>query len=64
MKPELMRAEFAGVDRTPVIRVSLRVLLDAQPALARLAAERLPVKLAYHVARMLKAVQPEVDEFM
>lgn len=59
MKIEPMRA----LER-PVIRLTLRELLDAQPALTRLAAERLPVKLAYHVARMLKAVQPDIDEFI
>lgn len=48
----------------PTIRLTLRALLDAQPALTRLAEERLPVKLAYHVARMLKATQPDVEEFV
>ena len=48
----------------PAIRITLRALLDAQPALTRLAGERLPVKLAYNVARMVKAVQPDVEEFV
>lgn len=61
MKIEPMRAEFA---RPSVIKLTLRELLDAQPALARLATEKMPVKVAYQVARMLKAVQPDVDEFL
>ena len=48
----------------PTIKLTLRQLLDAQPALQRLSSERLPVKLAYNVARLIKVLQPELDEFM
>jgi hypothetical protein len=54
---------FKPVER-PEIRITLKDLLEAQPALQRLAAERLPVRLAYNVARMLKALQPDIDEFV
>jgi len=43
--------------------LTLRELLDAQTALQRLASEKLPVKLAYNIARLLKEIQPELDEF-
>ena len=46
-----------------VTTITLRQLLEAQPALQRLSAEKLPVKVAYNVARMLKELQPEIDEF-
>ncbi len=45
------------------IRVTLRELLEAQPALQRLSNEKLPVKVAYNVARMMRVVQPEVEDF-
>lgn len=63
-----MKAERADFIRPaaepPAIRLSLRALLDAQPALQRLAADRLPIKLAYNVARLLKLIQPDIDEFV
>ena len=45
------------------ITISLRELLEAQPALQRLSTEKLPVKVAYNVARMMRAVQPEIEDF-
>jgi hypothetical protein len=45
------------------ITVTLRALLEAQPALVRLSNEKLPVKLAYRVARLMKVVQVELDDF-
>lgn len=64
MKVEPIRGEFEQAKPSPAIRLSLKALLDAHPALTRLAAEKLPIRLAYSVARMLKAVQGDVDEFI
>ena len=43
--------------------LTLKQLLEAQPALQRLGNEKLPVKVAYNVARLLKDLQVELDEF-
>lgn len=45
------------------ITITLRQLLDAQPALQRLSSEKLPIKLAYNVARLIRVLQPELDDF-
>lgn len=47
-----------------MITLSLGSLFDAQPALDRLAAERLPVKTAYRVAKVLRLVKPEIQQFV
>lgn len=46
------------------MQITLAQLMDAQPALERLAAERLPVKAAYRVAKVLRLVRPEVQQFV
>lgn len=46
-----------------VIKTTLERIIIAQPALGRLASQPLPVKLAYNVARMIRAMQPELEEF-
>jgi hypothetical protein len=63
-KVEPMRSEFGRSPERAAIRLTLRALLDAHPALTRLATDKLPVKLAYSVARMVKVTQGEVDEFL
>jgi hypothetical protein len=45
------------------IRLAVRELLDAQPALQRLGAEKLPIKVAYNLARLMRVIQPELDDF-
>jgi hypothetical protein len=45
------------------ITMTLRAVLEAQPALDRLAGEKLPVRLAYHVAKLVKLVRVEVEDF-
>ena len=47
-----------------MITTTLKDLMEAQPALERLAAERLPVKSAYRVAKLLRLARPEVDQFV
>jgi hypothetical protein len=47
-----------------VITTTLAVLVDAQPALERLAAQPLPVKVAYAVAKLARLVRPEVEHFI
>lgn len=46
-----------------VITATLAELLIAEPALARLSEERVPVKTAYHVAKLAKAVRTELAFF-
>jgi hypothetical protein len=47
-----------------MITITLGQLMEAQPALERLAGERLPVKTAYRVARVLRLVRPEIGQFV
>lgn len=58
-----MDTNLARVMPRQKLELTLRELLEAQPALQRLSQEKLPIKTAYNVARMLKALQPELDEF-
>lgn len=46
-----------------MITTTLAQLMEAQPALERLAAERLPVKTAYRVAKLLRVARPEIQQF-
>ncbi len=46
------------------ITLTLGQVMDAEPVLRRLAAHVLPVKTAYAVARMLRAIGPEVEHFV
>lgn len=43
--------------------VTLRQIMEAQPALQSLVQQSLPVKQAYHLARLLKTLEPEVQAF-
>jgi hypothetical protein len=43
--------------------MKLSELVEAQPALQRLANEKMPVKVAYAIAKNLRAVKPEVEAF-
>jgi len=45
------------------IETTLGVLVAAEPALARLAAEKLPIKVAYHIAKLAKLVIAETELF-
>lgn len=45
------------------ITMTLRAVLEAQAALDRLAGERLPVRLAYNVAKLVKLVRVEIGDF-
>jgi hypothetical protein len=47
-----------------MITTTLAQLMEAQPALERLAAERLPVKAAYRVAKVLRLARPEIEQFI
>ena len=44
-------------------KTTLGQLLAAEPALARLADLRIPVKPAYHLAKLLKLVRVEIQQF-
>ena len=46
-----------------MITVTLRALVEAQPALRALAEQSLPVKQAYHLARLIRALEPELAAF-
>jgi hypothetical protein len=46
-----------------MITTTLAHLVDAYPALSRLAQLRLPVKVAYRVAKLLKAIGSEIKTF-
>lgn len=46
-----------------MVNITLGSLVAAVPALQRLAELRLPVKTAYHLAKLLRAVQQEAAEF-
>lgn len=45
------------------ITLTLRALLEAQPALDRLAGEKLPVQIAYRVAKIVKLTKAEIADF-
>jgi hypothetical protein len=47
-----------------VITTTVAVLVDAQPALDRLAAQPLPVKVAYAVAKLARLIRPDVAQFI
>lgn len=47
----------------PTITVTLEQLVNAAPAVQRLCTERLPVKTAYRVARLARAMDPELKAF-
>jgi hypothetical protein len=46
-----------------MITTTLAHLMDAQPALERLANERLPVKAAYALSKLLRLARPEIQGF-
>ena len=45
------------------VKITLDQLLNAELALQRLAALPVPVRTAYHIARLLKTVKVETDQF-
>lgn len=45
------------------MQTTLKVLANAEPALRRLAAQKVSVKPAYHIARLLDVVRGETAEF-
>jgi len=45
------------------VTVTLRQIMDAQTALQALTVQQLPVKQAYHLARLIRACEPEVRQF-
>lgn len=47
----------------PTIQTTLGALVEAKPALDRLAAERLPIKTAYRLTRLLGRVRDELKPF-
>ena len=47
-----------------MITMTVAQLMEAEAALNRLAVERLPVRTAHHVAVILRAVKPEIDQFV
>jgi hypothetical protein len=46
-----------------MIETTLGALIEAQPALERLAAARLSVKTAYHIAKLIRLATPELQQF-
>ena len=47
-----------------MITMTLAQVMEAQPALERLSSERLPVKVAYRVGKLLRLVRPEAEQFV
>lgn len=47
-----------------MITITIAHLMEAQPALERLAGERLPVKTAHHIAQLLRVARPEIEQFV
>jgi hypothetical protein len=46
-----------------MIVITIAHLMDAQPALERLASTPLPVKTAFQVAKLLRLARPEIQQF-
>jgi hypothetical protein len=45
------------------MKISLAQIVNSQEALQRLAAEKLPVKLSYAIARAMRKIQPELEQY-
>jgi hypothetical protein len=45
------------------MKLTLKQIVEASPALARLGSEKLPVKMAYTIGRNIQKLKPELENF-